>query len=674
MEDPGRLDSWKQIAAYLGKSERTVRRWQETEGLPVHRHVHQQRGTVWAYRSELDEWLQRRLESPEPPLVANGQDRRFWSAAALLFAVAILAGGVLPFRPGRESPPLFQAVQITAVPGNLMTPSFSPSGHQIVFHWTPADGPLSGLFVKTLDDDNLAPLVTTERGGDEFVYSPAWSPDGSTIAFLRRSLPRSGSAAFVVTSETWLCLVAAAGGPERRIVRLSKDRPFMANDNHLSWAPDGQFIYAPMNDPEHLGIYRISVTTGEAMRVTPGQVRELAPALSPDGRVLAFKRREGQYPRTIEQVLRQDLTADGKPVGEPRELYSGRSVSGGLAWLPSGKELIFCTGHDAFFVAGNRLFRLPAEPPGQLIPLATDRECSTLAVSRPDAAGNAALVEAGVRSGHSNMFRAALRSLSLPTPVSPSSRFDGFPSHSPDGSAIAFISNRSGQFEIWVARRGDSAPHRLTMDSQIASAPRWSPDGSRLVFGSARFDRDRAKIYSIHTVAASGGELVRVPVAQATPSEPVWSPDGAWIYYWSGFELWRTRPDGREATKVGEYPSHYIRSAAVAGDSLFYVGLENSFTICRVPLEGGASERFADGVASMFFAVSRKFVYYRRQPGLTLVAHPVDGGPPKEIGLLPETDRRSETGSLSVSPDDAEIVWVVGERPQADLYLARGIR
>ena len=52
--EPDRRESWKQIGAYLDKSERTVRRWNELEGLPVHKHPHQQKGTVWAYRSEID--------------------------------------------------------------------------------------------------------------------------------------------------------------------------------------------------------------------------------------------------------------------------------------------------------------------------------------------------------------------------------------------------------------------------------------------------------------------------------------------------------------------------------------------------------------------------------------------------------------------------------------------
>src|SRR2546430_7993775 len=47
--------SWKEIAAYLRHSERTVRRWQE-EGLPIHRHAHKKRAGVYAYKPELDAW------------------------------------------------------------------------------------------------------------------------------------------------------------------------------------------------------------------------------------------------------------------------------------------------------------------------------------------------------------------------------------------------------------------------------------------------------------------------------------------------------------------------------------------------------------------------------------------------------------------------------------------
>jgi hypothetical protein len=55
-----RLDSWKEIAAYLTRGVRTVRRWEREEGLPVHRHVHRVLGSVYAYKSEIEAWRQAR--------------------------------------------------------------------------------------------------------------------------------------------------------------------------------------------------------------------------------------------------------------------------------------------------------------------------------------------------------------------------------------------------------------------------------------------------------------------------------------------------------------------------------------------------------------------------------------------------------------------------------------
>src|ERR1043166_9553367 len=51
-----RLDSWKEIATYLRREVRTVQLWEKKEGLPVHRHFHQQLGSVYAFRSEIDRW------------------------------------------------------------------------------------------------------------------------------------------------------------------------------------------------------------------------------------------------------------------------------------------------------------------------------------------------------------------------------------------------------------------------------------------------------------------------------------------------------------------------------------------------------------------------------------------------------------------------------------------
>jgi hypothetical protein len=61
------LESWKQIAGYLDRSERTVRRWETNEGLPVHRREHEKQDTVYAYKHEIEAWSRSRVRCPLKP-------------------------------------------------------------------------------------------------------------------------------------------------------------------------------------------------------------------------------------------------------------------------------------------------------------------------------------------------------------------------------------------------------------------------------------------------------------------------------------------------------------------------------------------------------------------------------------------------------------------------------
>ncbi|MGB8867109.1 MAG: hypothetical protein WCC71_23705, partial [Candidatus Sulfotelmatobacter sp.] len=67
-----RLDSWKEIAAYLKRDVTTVQRWEKRERMPVHRHLHDRMGSVYAFSSELDAWVQsRKLRLEEEELRAE---------------------------------------------------------------------------------------------------------------------------------------------------------------------------------------------------------------------------------------------------------------------------------------------------------------------------------------------------------------------------------------------------------------------------------------------------------------------------------------------------------------------------------------------------------------------------------------------------------------------------
>jgi len=90
-----RLESWKEIGAYLQRDVRTARRWELEEGLPVHRHSHRSRSSVYAYPTELDAWRVSRMVVPEPAPV-----RPLWKIPAfvltMMLCLVMVGNGVRP--------------------------------------------------------------------------------------------------------------------------------------------------------------------------------------------------------------------------------------------------------------------------------------------------------------------------------------------------------------------------------------------------------------------------------------------------------------------------------------------------------------------------------------------------------------------------------------------------
>lgn len=115
----GRLESWKEIAAYLNRDVTTVQRWEKREGMPVHRHLHDQRGSVYAVPGELDAW--RRTRGPrtgEPSKLDAGLPNseeigpaktasgfRLWTVLALSASIVALAALYVAFRHRPASQP-----------------------------------------------------------------------------------------------------------------------------------------------------------------------------------------------------------------------------------------------------------------------------------------------------------------------------------------------------------------------------------------------------------------------------------------------------------------------------------------------------------------------------------------------------------------------------------------
>lgn len=97
-DDPARLESWKEIAVYLGRDVRTVQRWERREQLPIHRQHHEKQGSVYAFPHEIDAWRAARSLPPQMEEGGTAPRRRHFAAAALVVAGVLTVGGWLSFR------------------------------------------------------------------------------------------------------------------------------------------------------------------------------------------------------------------------------------------------------------------------------------------------------------------------------------------------------------------------------------------------------------------------------------------------------------------------------------------------------------------------------------------------------------------------------------------------
>src|SRR4030095_11968866 len=96
------------------------------------------------------------------------------------------------------------------------------------------------------------------------------------------------------------------------------------------------------------------------------------------------------------------------------------------------------------------------------------------------------------------------------------------PVWSPDGSKIAFMTDRMGGPNIWVMNANGTGVTQLTFTKAPEGDPAWSPDGTKIAFGSKRADKDGSKFDIWVMNAADGSNPVRLTTAKEDDVEPTW--------------------------------------------------------------------------------------------------------------------------------------------------------
>ncbi len=464
-----------------------------------------------------------RLILPAVPVVQANNVR---TGAMIASAIAVL-GIVVWATAFRES--VGHAVQpwrqLTSQPGHELTPSPSPTGDLVAFARTPKGEESSSIYIKQISGETE--LRITNDGA--FDISPRWSPDGSQIAFLRYD----DSACEILT-------VAALGGDTRKVADCNL-RPRRVNFSPtIDWASDGKRIAYVDRAKDARGrcIFVIDLNTGSSTILNAASATECSddvdPVFSPDGRSIAFTR---MTQRSVGDLFVTDLT-DGTIT---RLTADYRSLLG-AAW-DSDRSIVFSSDRSGTY----RLWRVDV-PTREIQWLPADG----WNIKRPSV-NAAGLISYENWQYDTNVWTASAADAS-PRKIISSTVWDFHPGVSPDGEQVAFVSNRSGNFELWLLE-ADGTERQLTRSTnRVVGFPSWSRDGERIAYVLQAGDR-----FEVAVIALDGAELARIS-SSGNVTAPVWSPNGDTLVYGSDvtkeWQVWAytfANGDRRQLTRTGGY-------------------------------------------------------------------------------------------------------------------------
>jgi len=223
-------------------------------------------------------------------------------------------------------------------------------------------------------------------------------------------------------------------------------------------------------------------------------------------------------------------------------------------WSPDGSTLSFASDRTGTW----NVWTVPRDG-GEQAPVTSDLELVHSTWWSPD--GRRLALAPAVRTEDGFAGRIELLDLEKGgrTPLT-SGPVDGAPCWSPDGRRIAFVSNRTGNFDLWVVNVASGEEVQLTFDEGFDHSPRWSPDGGRIAFHSGR--SGNGDIWLLNLV---DGALTRLTVSEGFDHFPTWSPDGRYLAFHSNrsgsFDLWVVPAGGGEAVQLTSGPAEDQRPA-----------------------------------------------------------------------------------------------------------------
>lgn len=560
-----RLDSWKEIASYLSRDVTTVQRWEKREGMPVHRHVHDKLGSVYAYRAELEAWARSRnlrvapdngpaVSPPSSSSQAAGESARWtvWTLAVLGISLAVAVTYWMSRREYFWRSPLeharFQVV--TDFGGTEQAAAVSPDGKFIAFL-----SDREGQMDVWLTQVGSGQFYNLTRGTVPELVNPSvrtlgFSPDSTLVTFWARKRDDSGK----VDISTWA--VPTLGGPARPyleeaaefdwtrdgsrvayhtpgpgdpvfIVDASRRRPelpvFTApaglHCHFPLWSPDGKYLYFVLGAlPDKLDIWRIPAAGGNTERITSHNAAVSHPVFIDDHTLVYLASDNERTGLVVHSVDVNRRVSHRLTVGPERYTSLGGSAD--------GRRLVLTLASPK-----TSLWRLPVSETPAPISAASAISLTTSAGSSPRlGAGHLVYVSS---TGSATSIWKLTHGASTELWRGEEAQVLGGPAIAGDGR-IAFSVRQRGQTLLYVMAADGASAHVVSDSLQLQGAPAWSVDGKFIL--TAANDNGAPHLFR---VPVEGGAPVSFVSEYAV--DPALTPDGRLVLF-SGADVGTTFP------------------------------------------------------------------------------------------------------------------------------------
>ena len=492
-------------------------------------------------------------------------------------------------------------------------PRPSPDGSVILFRGNRAG--TSDLWALPVEGGEPRQLTS----GPTEDYNGGWSPDGSMIAFNR--IDQGRQTAWIYSVED---------GSERQLSTEGYE-----SFNGIGWSPDSREILVHSRRTGLLDIWAYPVDGGEPRQITRDIRTDNGGSYSPDGRWVAFHSERGGQDDVW--VIPAAGGAASRVTDDPAEEFD-------IRWRPDGRGLTFARDENVSHVYA-------LEPGGEARAITTGDEDRFLFDVSPDGEW----IVHGIESAGNDDIHLTRVDGTESRPLVTSPVDDDAARWSPDGSTIAFLSNRGGDFNLFTIDVESGETMQLT--TIPAQLPRWSPSGDRIAFVSV----GEGSAPDLWVVPADGGEPARVTNGARAAPWIRWSPAGESLLYTGaqpggvGSAVFRVPVDGGppvqltpDSVEEAWYPEWSPDGSAIAYTG--FTGPETAFDIFVADADGTDHRRLTEYPAwetGPRWSPDGSELYFMTQEGgetdeggdWDIGVVPVDDGEPRIVLATPEDER-----------------------------------